>query len=70
MRLARATLARLVGAATDPEAVRAGRADGDGPDEAGGMSVTGLPSSRNAPGVSGKTRLRPCRSSSVTAPFS
>ena len=56
------------GAATEPEAVRVGPRPG--PAGAGGTSVTGWPSSRNAAGVSGKTRRLPCRSSSVTAPFS
>ena len=49
-----------------PEAVRRGA---PAPGEAGRVSRTGRPSSRNVP-VSGNTRHLPCRSSSVTASFS
>src|SRR5690349_4703462 len=74
MRLARATLARCTGAATEPEAVRAGRpaapaAAPAAPAGAGRTSVTRRPSSRNA-SLSGNSLRRPCRSSSVTASFS
>src|SRR5688572_16423352 len=66
MRPARATRARAPGTATEPEAVRVGRA---GP-EAGRTSVTTRPSSRKPLGSRGNTRCLPKRSSRVTAPAS
>src|SRR6516164_5528935 len=73
MRGARATLARLLGAATEPDAVRPAGIPAT-PRMAvapvGRTSTTGLPSSRNGAWPSGNTRRLPCRSSSVTASFS
>ena len=65
--LGSATLARSVGPATEPDAVRRG------PEllawRRGGTSVTGLPSC-SSPGPIGKLRSVPRRSSSTTIPFS
>src|SRR5436190_6810331 len=66
MRPARATRARAPGTATEPDAVRVGRA---GPEE-GRTRVTTLPSNKNPRGSIGNTRCLPKRSSRVTVPAS
>ena len=68
IRLPRATRAGPSGTAREPEAVRPGRR-GCGVAGRGRVSVTGRPSSRKPAAVSGNSRRRPRRSSSVTASF-
>ncbi len=63
IRVALAVLARRPATALDPDADRCGAAGALG----GRTRVAGAPSTRNAPGASGKTRRRPLRSSRVTA---
>ena len=60
----------VLSAAPDREQLVVTATRGESPLSTLGTSVTACPSSRNAAGVSGKTRRLPCRSSSVTAPCS